>query len=67
MEKRFTPKPGRLMDQVREVLRYHHYALSTERSYVSWILKYIRFHQRRHPKELGRVEIEQFLSHLATN
>lgn len=67
MERRFKPKPARLMDQVREVLRFHHYALSTERTYISWILKYIRFNDRRHPKEMGREEIERFLSHLVMN
>ena len=64
MEQRFHPKAGRLMDQVREVLRFHHYSISTERTYVSWVLKYIRFNDRRHPKDMGRYEIERFLSHL---
>ncbi len=52
---KFRPNPHlRLMDQVREVLRFHHYALQTERTYVSWILRYIRFyHCRVHPKEMG--------------
>ena len=63
----FTPKPGRLMDQVRETLRFYHYAYSTEKSYVQWILRYIRFNDRRHPKDMGKVEIERFLSHLAIN
>ena len=55
------------MDQVREVLRFHHYAYKTEQSYVSWILRYIRFHNKQHPKDLGRAEIEAFLSDLAIN
>lgn len=55
------------MDQVREVLRFHHYAYKTEQSYVSWILRYIRFHNKRHPGEMGREEIEAFLSDLAIN
>lgn len=50
MNTNFTPKPGRLMDQVREVLRFHHYSLSTEKSCVQSILRYIRFNNRRHPK-----------------
>lgn len=41
--RKFVPKSVRLMDQVREVLRFHHYAYNTEKSYSSWILKYIRF------------------------
>jgi len=55
------------MDQVREVLRYHHYAIRTEQSYVQWILKFIKFNGTRHPKEMGKAEIEGFLSHLAMN
>lgn len=65
--RKFVPTSIRLMDQVREVLRFHHYAHSTEKSYVSWILQYIRFHKRRHPKDMGKQEIEAFLSHLAIN
>ncbi len=67
MSDTFTPKPGRLMDQVRETLRFYHYAYSTEKSYVQWILRYIRFNDRRHPKDMGKPEIERFLSHLAIN
>jgi len=63
----YQPKAERLMDQVREVLRFHHYAYKTEQSYVSWILRYIRFHNKQHPKDLGRAEIEAFLSDLAIN
>ncbi|VAX10493.1 Mobile element protein [hydrothermal vent metagenome] len=63
----YTPKPGKLLDQVREVLRYHHYAIRTESSYVRWIVQYIRFNGTRHPKEMGKAEIERFLSHLAIN
>ncbi len=49
MEKGFTPKPGRLMDQVKETLRFYHYSYSTEKNYVQWILRYIRFNDRQHP------------------
>ena len=65
--RKFVPKSVRLMDQVREVLRFNHYALSTEKSYVAWILQYIRFHNKKHPNEMGKNEIEAFLSHLAIN
>lgn len=65
--RRYVPKSVRLMDQVREVLRFHHYAYSTEKSYVSWILQYIRFNNKKHPKEMGKVEVEAFLSYLAIN
>ena len=59
----------KLMDQVRAKLRLLHYAWDTEKSYVRWIERYLVFHKRgpvwRHPNEMGRVEIEQFLTHLA--
>jgi len=42
--RKYTPKAVRLMDQVREVLRFHYFAFNTERSCVGWILKYIGFH-----------------------
>jgi site-specific recombinase XerD len=54
-----------LLDQVREKLRYRHYSLRTERAYVDWIRRFILFHQKRHPTEMGAVEIEAFLTHLA--
>lgn len=64
---KFKPQSVRLMDQVREVLRYHHYSIRTEQSYVKWILAFIRFHNKRHPSELGKPEIEAFLSDMAVN
>ena len=65
--KQFRPDPNlRLMDQVRQVLRYHHYAYRTEQTYCDWILRYIRFHGSKiHPRNMGKNEIEAFLSHLA--
>jgi len=66
-KRKYVPKSIRLMDQVREVLRFHHYAYNTEKSYVSWILQYIRFNNKRHPKDMGKAEVELFLSHLALN
>ena len=69
MESKVKFKPNseyRLMDQVREVLRYYHYAYRTEQSYCSWILQYIKFYDgKTHPKDMGKNEIERFLSHLA--
>ncbi len=64
---KFKPTPGKLMDQVREVLRYHHYSIRTEEAYVRWILQFIHFHKKQHPKNLGKTEIENFLSYLATD
>lgn len=68
-KKKFTPNPElKLMDQVREVLRYHHYAYRTEQTYCDWIVRYIKFHKcDAHPSEMGEKEIESFLSHLATD
>lgn len=65
---KFTPNPDlKLMDQVRETLRYYHYARSTERTYSQWILQFIYFYDKeRHPRDMGGREIERFLSHLAT-
>lgn len=60
-----TP-PVRLLDQVREKLRAKHYSLRTEHAYVGWIRRFIRFHGKRHPRQMGATEIEAFLSHLAT-
>ena len=54
------------MDQVRTKIRFKHYSRNTEKTYVSWIKQYILFHGKRHPKDMGKVEIEQFLSYLAT-
>ena len=67
--KKFRPNPKlKLMDQVRQVMRYHHYAYRTEKSYSGWIVRYIKFHgATRHPKDMGKSEIEAFLTHLAMN
>jgi len=64
----FTPDPDlKLMDQVHQVLRYHHYAYRTEQTYCNWIVKFIRFHGgMTHPGSLGKRELEAFLSDLAT-
>jgi|ERR1051326_9152585 integron integrase len=64
---KFVPQPGRLLDQVREVMRYHHYSLRTERSYIAWIVQFIKFNGTRHPTQMGKAEVERFLSHLAVN
>jgi integron integrase len=61
----FTPKP-KLLDQVRNLIRTKHYSLRTERAYVFWIKRYIYFHHKRHPAEMGKDEVERFLSCLAS-
>ena len=57
----------KLLDLVRARLRLKHYSLRTEQSYVAWIRRFILFHGKRHPDEMGAAEVEQFLSHLATS
>ena len=57
--------PKKLLDQVRETIRLKHYSRSTEKTYVLWIKRFILFHQKRHPLEMGEREIEAFLSSLA--
>lgn len=59
-----TPK---LLDQVRTVIRVKHFSLSTEQSYVAWIRRFILFHHKRHPRDMGEDEIRQFISYLAVH
>jgi hypothetical protein len=54
-----------LLTSVRGTLRRKHYSLRTEASYLSWIRRFIVFHGKRHPREMGSPEIESFLTHLA--
>ena len=57
----------RLLDELREQLRLRHRSLATERAYVDWVRRFVRFHEMRHPRDLGREEIEAYLSHLASD
>jgi integrase len=68
-KKKFKPDTNlKLMDQVREVLRYYHYAYRTEQTYCEWIKRFLAFYgMKRHPREMGAGEIERWLSHLATD
>ncbi|MEM7061736.1 MAG: integron integrase [Cyanobacteria bacterium P01_B01_bin.77] len=61
------PRPRKLLDQVRDAIRLRHYSYRTEETYVQWIRRYILFHNKRHPKDMGIPEIEAFLTHLAVN
>lgn len=61
-----SAKP-RLLDQVRQVIRVKHYSMRTERTYVSWIIQFIRWNGMRHPADMGAAEIEAFLSMLANH
>jgi site-specific recombinase XerD len=55
----------KLLDQVRLAIRTRHYSIRTEEAYVQWIKRFILFHNKRHPKEMGADEVSQFLSDLA--
>ena len=57
--------PPRLLDQLRGELRTRHYSLRTEEVYVDWVRRFILFHDKRHPRDLGAAEVGAFLSHLA--
>jgi hypothetical protein len=63
-----NPQP-KLLDAVRQVLRLHHYSIHTERSYVEWIVRFVRFHGMRSREDLFPAEpkIESFLTDLAVN
>ena len=60
-------KPPRLLDQVRDAIRVRHYSIRTEEAYTQWIKRYIFFHKKKHPREMGEAEITSFLSYLAVN
>ena len=51
----------RLLDQVRDCIRVKHYRIRTERTYLDWIKRYILFHDKRHPKDMGASEVTAFL------
>jgi len=57
----------KLLDQVRDAIRTRHYSYRTEEAYVGWIRRFIFFHHKRHPAEMGPAEITQFLTALAVD
>ena len=71
-----NPK-AKLLDQVREVMRFLHYSIRTEKAYTQWIKRFLAFHRDqvrtgptrgwRHPRDLGSTEVKAFLTHLATD
>jgi integron integrase len=61
-----SPKGKKLLEQVSDVIRIKHYSHRTEQTYMDWIRRYIIFHKKRHPKDMGVEEIQGFISHLAT-
>lgn len=58
-------KDKKLLSQVKDKIRLKHYSISTEKSYLFWIVKYVKFHNLKHPLEMAEKEVQQFLSHLA--
>ena len=60
-----SPRPPRLLDVLRQQIRYQHYSIRTEEAYVHWVRAFVRFHKLRHPMEMGRAEVEGYLSWLA--
>ena len=60
-------RPKKLLDQVRDAIHLKHYSIRTEEAYVGWITRFILFHDKRHPNDMGRAEIEAFLTHLAVD
>ncbi len=57
----------KLLEIMRDKIRFKHYSLRTEQVYLGWAKRYILYHNKRHPKDMGKVEIEQFLTHLAVD
>ena len=54
-----------LLERVREAIRVRHYSIRTEHSYVQWVKRFILFHNKRHPNDMGAPEISRYLTHLA--
>lgn len=61
-----SPAAPRLLDALRYRIRYKHYSLRTEKAYVAWVRRFIRFHALKHPRTMGAPEVERYLTHLAT-
>lgn len=62
-----SQEPPKLLDQLRAEIRVRRYSLRTEQAYVDWVRRFILFHNKRHPKEMGAGEVRDFLSHLAVD
>ncbi len=60
-----TPPPRKLLDRLRDACRVRHYSIRTEDAYHDWCRRFILFHDKRHPADMGAAEINQFLTHLA--
>lgn len=69
MQSENTPsaQPPKLLDQVRDRIRVKHYSIRTETQYVQWVRRFILFHGKKHPRDMGAPEVEAFLTHLAVD
>jgi len=61
------PAEPRLLDQLRDAIRVRHYSIRTEKAYVDWCRRYILFHSKRHPADMGAAEVSAYMTHLAVN
>src|SRR5262249_62031966 len=61
------PRPPRLLDRVRQAVRARHYSRRAEKTYVAWVRRYVLFHGKRHPGDMGAAELTQYLSSLAVD
>ncbi len=59
--------PAKLLDRVRYLIRVKGYSIRTEQSYTDWVRRFILFHNKRHPQDMGKDEIEAYLTNLAVN
>ena len=58
-------KKPKLLEQVKDYIRLKHYSIRTEEAYINWIRRFILFHNKRHPMEMGEKEIKEYLTNLA--
>lgn len=66
--KNSSPTQGKkLLDQLRDQIRLKQYSPRTEKTYIRWVREYILFHNKRHPSEMGTVELNQFITHLVVD
>lgn len=63
----FSPQPPKLLTRMSEHLRTRHYSIRTETAYIDWARRYILFHGKRHPQDMGAAEVEAFLTYLAVD
>ena len=60
-------KSSKFLEHVREIIRTNHFSYSTEKTYINWIYRFIIYHDKRHPEDMGGMEISGFLTYLAVD